>query len=467
VQQTVILIEESQMANDIAIVPGICCCVGAFTLLLTSFIFMILAKNQMKIISNSVQSLVSSWERDMVFDLTTAAASSTLTGAGFYETRWNGTWPGTRPGCWCETSNAEYEVSRGLKPKSCNSNETLVGCVDIAATPKKDLTRWISSTEVFATRGRDTNFISLYEKMEDSGKCKSGHIKCGDPNSKSKGLCIPQEIGVCPLTDMTSTAKPDYKSISLGEVNIYFSNAAGLNPIPDIFYAESHLCFIRDHRSISGGRKPYALLLGDFTNCKKDSLAWSLNEIGEKDFFDINAHSYSQFTQYSVSNDYKYKMLVARFLDWSPECKDIVPSLQNQAKEMKNRYTQHKILFGLYIASFCIGVITLIALGFFAFAGNSMAYKIIFMVRLISWILIAPPVILCTASTSKMVSYFKNVTSLGCSNEANNENFELIAKDMYDKVHYRNLIMAVLSYIGIFLEALMCFVVLKFVHSKN
>jgi hypothetical protein len=455
------------MGGNFAILPGIICCVGGFALLLTSFIFMILAKNNMKLISNSFVSLVSSWERDMVFDLTTTSGTSSLTGSNFYQTTWNGTWPGTIAGCWCQNSNSEYEVSRGLKPRSCNSNETLVGCDDIAATPRKDLTRWIASSEVFAIRGRGTNFISLYDKMDESGKCQSGYLQCGDPNSKSKGLCIPQAIGICPLTDITSTAKPAYKSISLGGFPIYFADAAGLNPIPDIFYAESHLCFIREHRAITGGRKPYLLLLGDYSSCKKDSLAWSVSEIGEKDFFDINGHSYSQFIEYSVSNNYKYKMLVARFLDWSPECKDIVPSLQNQAKEMKQRYTQHKILFGLYIASFCIGVISLGALGAFTFGGKSTLYKVAFMVRLCSWILIAPSTILCTASTSKMVNYFKNVTSLGCSNQENNENFELIAKDMYNKVHYRNLVMVLLSYIGIFLEVVMCFVVLKFVHSKD
>ena len=455
------------MSGGIAIVPGMVCCVSGFAMLLTSFIFMILAKNNMKLVSDSVQSLVSSWERDMVFDLTTAAGTSSLTGNSYYETRWNGTWPGSRAGCYCSTSNSEYEVSQGLKARPCNSNETLVGCDDIAATPRKDLIRWIASTEVFAIRGNSTNFISLYDKMDDSGKCQSGYLKCGDLKSKSKGICIPQSIGICPLTDISSTAKPAYKSISLGGVPIYFTNAEGMNPIPDIFYAESHLCFIRDHRAITGGRRPYALLLGDFTNCKKDSLAWSVNEMGEKDFFDINGHSYSQFIEYSVSNDYKYKMLVARFLDWSPECKDIVPSLQNQAKEMKDRYRQHKILFGLYIASFVISVILLGALGAITFTGNSTLYKVLFISRLCSWILIAPSAILCTVSTGKMVSYFKNVTSLGCSNQENNENFESIAKDMYDKVHYRNLVMVLLSYIGMSLEVVMCFIVLKCVHSKD
>jgi hypothetical protein len=450
------------MGGSFAVVPGICLCVSAFTLLLVSFIFMILAKNQMKIISKSVESLVSSWERDMVFDLTTTPGTSALTGTNFYETKWNGTWPGTLAGCWCEKSDSEYEVSRGLKTRPCNSNETLVGCDDIAATSKRDLTRWIASNEITATRGRGTNFISLYEMMDDSGNCKTGYTRCGDPNSKSKGLCIPQGIGVCPLTDITSTAKQGYKSISLSGVNIYFSNSAGLNPIPDIFYAESHLCFIREHRSITGGRKPYPLLLGDFSNCKIDPLAWSVNEIGEKDFFDINSLSYTQFTQYDVSNNFKYKMLVARFLDWSPECKDIVPSLQNQAKEMKDSYTQHKILFGLYIASFCIGVICLVALGLLTFTFSSTAYKIFFIVRICSWILVAPSVVLCSASTGKMVKYFKNVTSLGCSNSENNQNFELIAKDMDEKVHHRNVVMAVLSFVGFFLEPIMCFIVLKF-----
>ena len=92
---------------------------------------------------------------------------------------------------------------------------------------------------------------------------------------------------------------------------------------------------------------------------------------------------------------------------------------------------------------------------------SKLFYKISFLTRLIFWIMVAPSIVLVTVKTHNLYKYFTNITSLNCSNEENNRNFNLIAEDIYNKVHYRNLVMIWLSFVGILLEIIMCGVALN------
>lgn len=50
-------------------------CLGSFAMLLTSFIFAILARNQLTTFKETYESFIANWDQDMVFDLSLSHAS--------------------------------------------------------------------------------------------------------------------------------------------------------------------------------------------------------------------------------------------------------------------------------------------------------------------------------------------------------------------------------------------------------
>ena len=106
--------------------------------------------------------------------------------------------------------------------------------------------------------------------MNADGSCQSGYLKCGNPASRSKGICLPPKYKSCPLTDITMQAKPDYRQVSFNFFNLFVTSASAFNSIDKLGIAESHMCFISSTYPLTAGRFKYQLLNGDFEGCKKD-----------------------------------------------------------------------------------------------------------------------------------------------------------------------------------------------------
>ena len=456
-----------------------CCCLGALAMLIISFIWMILAKREMLLLKDGFQSLVSSWEKDMVYDISTDTNFARMTGVSNVKTqKWEGIWPGSIKGCHCTKASSRKKVTKGLKDRECNRNETSEGCTNIDPTPSRSLTRWIGSQEINVARVTGTNFYSSYSKIMSNGECQSGYRNCGDKSSTSKGYCISNDIPICPLTTISTGSQVGFTQVTFSGFSLYYAAEANKNPISQLSIEQDHACFIRSHFPLTSGRSKYKLLQGDHVSCRKDNGAVYLNELGEKDYFDINSLDYGKLTEFDANNNYKYKLTFGKVLEWSPDCSEIVPSMRDKPQDLVDLYKQYKILFVLYIISLVFGsiyfIVVLLSLvvGFDNSAGSTgeksrQIYKCAFIVRLIFFSLVIPSILICTIKLNQFSNYFSNITQLSCSNSEGNANFKLISEDIDNKVHKKNIVMLSLSLSGIAIEFFLIILYLKGVNRKD
>lgn len=446
-----------------------CCCLGALAMLIISFIWSILAKKEVQKMNEGYNSLVASWQVDLAFDLSTDGASFPGLGLGgdMYVDKWRFEWPGTIEGCYCTVSNSRKRVTKGLKDRSCNYNESSVGCKKISEMEPKNATKWISSQEILVARVKSTNFYSTYKKMNPDGSCASGFKNCGDKTSNSRGNCIPDKVSACPIADVSTSPVAGSKTLQLAASAVYFSNQAGKNPFSDFLIAEEHLCFIRSQKALSAGRKKYPLLIGDYDNCKKDTAAVSLAAIGEADFFDINSINSRALPEFNTNNKYRYVLAAGKPLEWSPSCFDTVESMNDKQTDIGKVYSAHKVLFVLYIISLSVSAITFIFRFGFSVSGLNMVYKILFLIRLVFWLLVVPSLIIIFARFNSFYRFFQNITDLKCSSDANNAQFQSIADDMKTKVQAKHRVMLLLSIGGMIIEIFMAYLNLSCVNNES
>src|SRR3990167_2332971 len=165
-------------------------------MLISSFVFAILARTQFNTFNESFNSIINTWEQDMVFDLSLSAGSVMGSGNPDYSiTEWGSNWPGNNAGCHCTRSNSELGVSKGLHAGACNSNQTKVGCNGIQSRNPQMMSKWTTSDTIYAARGKGTSFLASYKRMDPTGKCETGFRRCGNINSKSKGICVAEKFG--------------------------------------------------------------------------------------------------------------------------------------------------------------------------------------------------------------------------------------------------------------------------------
>lgn len=432
---------------------------GAIAMLIISFIWMIQARNQVRLFSEGFGSLTSNWDSDMVFDISPTEPGSLP--ADGYVTSWQGKWPGTVAGCYCWQSNSRMKVRKGLKDRPCNTNETRLDCKDITQSDAKDMPNWAGSTRLYATRIRGTSFLDNYQNINEDGTCKSGFKNCGDKGSRAKGLCIKNSIADCPITDIKTSTFSGARQVTFPLISLYVGNANSNNPVCDLSIAQNHLCFVRSQYPLADGRSKYLLLNGDYESCFKDQTAWSVDEMGEIDYLNINGIDYNKLIDYNPSNDYRYRLMVGRVLDWSPACADIVPSMMSKSNDLNKTYSQYKILFGLYIASLSIAGIGYCVAIYGIVKEKVKVIKVGVLIRVISFLLIVTSMFICVLRINNFQGYFKSIVEQECSNDATNQNFKQISDSIKTKIHSKNVIFIVLSFVGMFIEIVIAVVVLK------
>src|SRR3990167_3118226 len=250
------------MRLDNGIVAYCMCCSGALAMLISSFVLAIFAKNEVEVFKDTVSSFASTWETDMVFDLSLSPNTSRPSNQ-YYVSEWKSQWPGNNEGCWCEKSDLIQRVQKGLKEQRCNSTQTKGGCVNIDERGPQDLNKWINSQTIYAVRGTKTSFKQNYLNMDSDGTCKAGFKNCGDKNSKSRGFCIPNSFLDCPITDISSTPVDKYTPLNMLGIKLWMGRPADKNPVSDLMYVQDFACFVRSHYGRTPGRSKYVLLKGD------------------------------------------------------------------------------------------------------------------------------------------------------------------------------------------------------------
>ena len=269
-------------------------------------IFAVSSRNGCDELKNGFSDLVDSWDVDRIYDITTSNSSALA--ADYYVSGWNGLWPGTVQGCYCTISNTKRKVSKGLKSRECNNNETIVGCTDVPSSPRRDLNVWKNNQRLYVIRVKGTSFLDTYLKIDNQGNCVSSDFtNCGDKTSKSRGACLPSKYGKCTLTDISDTSKTGYNITSLSSFNLYTSNSKSFNPVTEAYIRHDHLCFIRSQMPLSPGRSKYKLLNGDYENCNEDKSAFSVGSMKESEFYDLN--TFNVKLNFTVSDMFEYSAL--------------------------------------------------------------------------------------------------------------------------------------------------------------
>ena len=432
-------------------------CLGSFGLLLTSFIFAILARNQLSTFKETYESFIANWDQDMVFDLSLSATPALAsTSTNYYVSSWGSNWPGNNPGCHCSSSDASLEVTVGLHNGGCNSNQTQAGCTDIEERGTQMMNKLMTAEIIYSVRGKDTSFLDNYRKMDSKGDCQTGYRRCGNPNSKSKGLCIANSYANCPLTDIRVTEQAAYSSLTLSSgAKIYFASADTANTISELMIVQHHACFVRGHLGYTPGRSVYQLLKGNYADCREDTLPMYLYEVGEKDLLARNNIDAGRLIEFRTSNDYKYKLAAARYVDWSVDCSDTVESMTNKQEDLKKLSKDFLALFILYIISFSLSTIAIIAKTISFIADNTKLYKWMLFVRICLWIMVVPSIFITWVQSKQFTSFFLNIAELGCSDSATNAQFVALGNDFQNKLGYKNNIVLILSMVGMFTEICM------------
>jgi len=426
-------------------------------MLAISFAYAVAAKNQSKLLKEGYASLVTNWDADMVFDLTTNAGYP-LESGDFYLSPWSFDWPGTIQGCYCPYSNYYRRVYSGLKDRDCSYNETRSGCDTIRETNGRKFSNWRAGQGIFAVRGKSTSFLDSYTKMRSDGTCPSDHIHCGSTSSISKGICIPTRFGRCPLTDISKEAKVDYRKITLfstsPEMTVYVTNSASNNPISDLLINEHHSCFLRSQYALTPGRSKYELMKGDWTNCKEDKNTWIIDDIGERSYYDANNFDYSYFPKLVPDDFYRKKLIVGRAFDWAPseECQSKVPTLLSKNDEIAATYKQYVNLFIIYIISLSISCICIICQFAYIQTNDEKIVKAAMCIRVIMWLLVLPSICIVVARVNKDIKFFEQLSTMNCSNEVTLSNISGITDTIRSQLQRKNNIIIILAFCAIIIE---------------
>lgn len=324
-----------------------------------------------------------------------------------------------------------------MKARSCNYNESFAGCNSISERPAKPLTSVFGGQKLYAVKIKGTSFLETYKFQNGDGSCATGYMRCGNPQSTSKGVCIPASIGKCPITTLGSTSNGQDTELKFGPLSIFAGRSTLKNPIADLNITEDHLCKVRTYYPSSTNRPRYALLKGyGGDQCETDTEADKLNlAIGEKDLFDQNAVSYNGLWNYDVSNGYQYFLMGGRPLEWSPACAADVPDVISNSNKGDDLASQFALLYVLFIISFIVFVVS------FCFFMGSLEDKcgkwasyVGCGLLIISVFLIFPSFCIVKSKVSGVSSDLSNLSTKGCSSPATNSYFKSIANSYDSKI---------------------------------
>ena len=447
----------------------VCGCLGSLAFLIPALVLFIRLEWRCTKTTTMMNGLVLGWKSDKVFDIT-ADPNYALPSSDFYLQRWNGLWPGTSEDCHCFSSRNPTRYtpgfSEGFQGELCSREKQSIGCNQIPSTPRRDLNQWTNGQQLFAVKARNTSFLDTDSKMDASGNCKTpAFTHCGDPSSKSKGVCLPAKLGRCPLTDITNSSQADYNISSFIGFNLYTSQKNDKNPIADASIRESHLCFARDATPLTDGREKYPPLLGNFTRCKKDRGAWAVGEMRERSFFELNELDITSLAKFNTSDDFKVRLLLSRGSEISPSCNHVVSTILEKISLVEDTCAQFILHRALVITAFTISLISLLR---FAVAMNK---RLIFMalffgLRIAGFGLAMAVVCILFSRYQSVPSYLVNVFDLDCLDQNTSDSLADLKDSVKDLLVLRlQLILGLL--VGGFVLEILDFAFLMYCRPKE
>ena len=436
--------------------------------LVASFACAVRARSQFTAFSLAFSQFSASWDADLVFKID-STNTAPVPDSSYYYTAWNGTWPGNAPGCYCSpaVTNSSGGAYKGVYIDVCTSNQTTSGCTNVPAGPKVTMSKWIGNQVVYALKKSGTGFLSTYKNMNEDGSCKSGFTLCGNPNSVSKGVCLPSGTS-CPITDISSTGGAGFVAAgTFVGFSLYTSTANTQNPVSDLLIEEDHMCFVRSMYGITPNRTVYKLLYGDFGNCITEKNSWSVSQLGETTFLNQNGVDTSKLGGFDTTDTYLYKLLAARTIDWSPSCSSNVQAILDQPKQLDATRMQYLILFAIYIISLIFGCLAILISAWFYCSSNPKwkSFKTVFCVRVMCWIIVLPSLFICTIQVNQFVNSFMAISDNNCSNANTNSDFSNTGQKIRFAIGAFNIVMIIMSFLGMMFEAFTLWIALKSVNA--
>ena len=375
--------------------------------------------------TNSFGTISGSWKSDLIFGLT--SNPNVALPEGQYVVPWGGVWPGTIEGCNCPNSVlilGRRNVWPGLQAHSCTYNETYSGCQRVSSQSQVQMNRWNGGEQFYAVKYAKTSFLDSYQQMDEQGKCATGYKLCGNPSSKSKGVCIKDIYTECPITRISQSPEAGLTPITLGSTTLYVGRDNSANPFSDVGVSEAFVCSTRSFYSNTPGRKRYALLRGNSESCMKDNDATYFGEIGERNLFQVNQVPYTNLPEYEVDDKYKYVQYADRPLEWAPSCKDIVPKTQKLGDDIKVVSDQASTLRTVAIIALIIAIVATMVQCCGLGIPTKIATGISLALTLIAVGLMIPYLSKAISKGNEFSGTFDSVKSRQCSNEIANKEFD-------------------------------------------
>ena len=167
--------------------------------------------------------------------------------------------------------------------------------------------------------------------MDEFGNCLEGSMRCGNPNSISRGVCLPKSIGQCPITQILQDYSNSDQTIETIEMlsgqRLWISRSESSNPISDLTISEDHVCLDPTVDSITKKRVDYTLSASKRSRCVNDTRYMKLDDIGEETMLNLNEIPYQRLPKFETSDAYKWARYFKTMSEWRPECLPEVPGV--------------------------------------------------------------------------------------------------------------------------------------------
>lgn len=339
-----------------------CFCLPTFGLLVTGFVFLNITRHLAKKAKADVIEHFDSWKLDAIFSVTATEHLGPFLGVeGAYVVRWQGEWPGLDKGCYCSSATGDASLNITINKGACNYRDQSLkkyrGPKNNCRTKKElepvRLAALDERTAVFVVKVRGTSLLDSHRNKDALGRCLPGFRDCAAPGGQTGAFCVSAHIPSCPVSAVATVQHPGFAAAGLSSFELFFTTQPGF-PIVDATIVESHSCLLRSRQPVTPGRRRFKLLLGNSERCTRNPDAVYLHDIGEKTLFEVNKVPSGGYSDYLISDQYRYRLAVAPPLPWFERCRDKV-GLIARGSEIADSMT-HSFFILVIVASISLSV---------------------------------------------------------------------------------------------------------------
>lgn len=434
-------------------------CLGiAIKMLTTTLVIMFITNSREKMANTatSYQSVGNIWEKDLLFDVT--YDTTTVTG-NEYSVPWSGSFTGFIEGCNCPRSDDYSNVQQGLSRGRCSFNQTHSDCVGVEPVPGKMLSVWTGGQQVNLVYRTGSKFLNIYKNMNTDGSCKSGFKRCGDINSVSKGICIPDHWPKCPVSRIvfnTTNPDPANSTATIPFKNYFLGVSYGIgSPLADLTIAEYAVCEGAANVAITPGRTEYPLNAKQVGACVPDLRYVRLDHLDQPTLFSLNNVDVSSRPSYGNLPSYFWFRFYKPLPEIKPSCLVEIPEIIGTSKRVQllNDMTSSSLETFISVCCFAVLILTVGEIGFVgadAFESTFYTYysNTKFFINVVNTLFLT----YLLFQLRPDAQYFRTIADKQCFDALTNDYFERVASVIHGSVYGFVFWSVLISYFVIVLE---------------